>query len=182
MNLIDVLTTKARRAMAITMSLALIAPVLAIDCQARRAYSSVAGNVHRPIEVAPYAGGRKAGPVFDWSNLVKLESDTEARADLIKKAAEGNVDKVFVLGCMFLYGKGVEKSAYKAFENYRFAAQKGDARAQNNLGYFYLEGIGVKKRHKTSAELVQTLCRRQELLRHRKPRLYAGTRSGNRSK
>ncbi|MCB9468023.1 MAG: caspase family protein [Candidatus Obscuribacterales bacterium] len=145
MNLFDVLTKKARRAMAITMSLALTAPVLAIDCQARRAYSSVAGNVHRPIEVAPYAGGRKAGPVFDWSNLVKLESDTEARADLIKKAAEGNVDKVFVLGCMFLYGKGVEKSAYKAFENYRFAAQKGDARAQNNLGYFYLEGIGVKK-------------------------------------
>lgn len=131
--------------MAITMSLALTAPIFAIDCQARRAYSSVAGNVNRPVEVAPYAGGRKAGPIFDWSDLVKLESDTDARADLIKKAAEGNVDKVFVLGCMFLYGKGVEKSPYKAFENYRFAAQKSDARAQNNLGYLFLEGIGVKK-------------------------------------
>ncbi|HMP52568.1 MAG TPA: hypothetical protein PKD05_13535, partial [Candidatus Melainabacteria bacterium] len=144
MNLIDVLTRKARRAMAITMSLALTAPIFAIDCQARRAYSSVPGNMNRPVEVAPYAGGRKAGPIFDWSDLVKLESDTDARADLIKKAAEGNVDKVFVLGCMFLYGKGVEKSPFKAFENYRFAAQKSDARAQNNLGYLFLEGIGVK--------------------------------------
>lgn len=131
--------------MAITMSLALAAPIFAIDCQARRAYSSVPGNINRPVEVAPYAGGRKAGPIFDWSDLVKLESDTDARADLIKKAAEGNVDKVFVLGCMFLYGKGVEKSPFKAFENYRFAAQKSDARAQNNLGYLFLEGIGVKK-------------------------------------
>ncbi|MEZ4534096.1 MAG: hypothetical protein R3D26_03670 [Cyanobacteriota/Melainabacteria group bacterium] len=55
------------------------------------------------------------------------------------------MDKVFVLGCMFLYGKIGEKCLQSLQRTIASLPKKGDARAQNNLGYFYLEGIGVKK-------------------------------------
>ncbi len=136
-----------KRALSITLCAAFSMPVVfgPTQVQARKAYSTVEANVKDTFEVAPYSGGRKAGPQFDWGRLVKIEADETLRNKVMKEAAEGRAEAAFELGCMYLYGKGVERNPAKAFEQFRYASQKGHSGAQNNLAFLYDEGTGVVK-------------------------------------
>lgn len=55
------------------------------------------------------------------------------------------IDCVNYIGNKFYYGKGTVVNHQKGFEWYKIAADLGDARAQNQVGYCYDQGIGVKK-------------------------------------
>lgn len=116
-----------------------------IDSEARSRYSTIQGNVHEEAEIAAYEGGRKAGPVHDWELLCKIEADPELQTKALAEAKEGDLDKVFVLACMYLHGKGVEKNQAAALELFKYAANKGHSNSQNNVGFMLEEGIGTRK-------------------------------------
>ena len=50
------------------------------------------------------------------------------------------------------YGKGVTQSYQEAVKWYRLAAAQGDARAQNSLGYMYLNGQGVAQSYQEAVK------------------------------
>lgn len=112
---------------------------------ARQAYSTIQANIREEAEIEPYAGGKKVGPVHDWELLCKIETDEELKERVLKSAEEGSLDHVFILACMNMHGKGVEKNQPAAFELFKAAANRGHSNSQNNVGFFFEEGIGTKK-------------------------------------
>jgi len=127
-------------ALALIFSITCLSPV-----DARQRFSTIQGNIREEAEIEPYEGGKKAGPAHDWELLCKIEGDEELKASILKKAEEGSLDHVFILGCMNLHGKGVPKNQPAAFELFRAASMKGHSNSQNNLGFMFEEGIGTKK-------------------------------------
>ncbi|MBX9666702.1 MAG: caspase family protein [Candidatus Obscuribacterales bacterium] len=127
-------------ALAISLGLSCVTPAAA-----RQAYSTIQGNIREEAEIEPYAGGKKVGPAHDWELLCKIEGDPTLKERVIKSAEEGSLDHVFILGCMYMHGKGIEKNQASAFELFKAAANKGHSNSQNNLGFMYEDGIGVKK-------------------------------------
>lgn len=64
------------------------------------------------------------------------------------EAHQGVIDEPnneFIRGKKFETGDGVKKDYKQAAEHYLNAAKNGHAKAQNNLGLLYLEGLGVEK-------------------------------------
>jgi len=112
---------------------------------AHQAYSSIQSNIREEAELEPYAGGKRVGPVHDWELLCKIEGDEALKARVIKSAEEGSLDHVFILACMNMHGKGVDKNQAAAFELFKAAANRGHSNSQNNLGFMFEEGIGTKK-------------------------------------
>lgn len=131
--------------LALSLQMLLSATCLAPEVEARQRYSTIQGNIREEAEIEPYAGGKKAGPVHDWELLCKIESDAELKDKVMKQADEGNLDHLFILGCMNLHGKGIEKNIPAAFELFKACANKGHSNSQNNLGFMFEEGIGTKK-------------------------------------
>jgi TPR repeat protein len=115
------------------------------EADARQAYSSIQGNIREEAEIEPYEGGKKVGPVHDWELLCKIEGDEALKGRVVKSAEEGSLDHVFILACMNMHGKGVEKNQPAAFELFKAAANRGHSNSQNNLGFLFEEGIGTKK-------------------------------------
>jgi TPR repeat protein len=62
-----------------------------------------------------------------------------------KMAATQDVSALFTLGLMHFYGQAVPQSQSEAFGFFKRAARLGHAGAQNNLGYFYYNGVVVKQ-------------------------------------
>lgn len=65
--------------------------------------------------------------------------------DIIKSQAENIIDFHVVIGKMYQYGRGVEKSYEDAEKWFLGAAKQGHSDAQNNLGRMYYAGRGVEK-------------------------------------
>jgi TPR repeat protein len=61
------------------------------------------------------------------------------------EAEEGNKEAFYNIGLLYFFGNGVEKNLPLAFEYCQKAAFMGSPRAQNNLAFMYIEGLGVKK-------------------------------------
>ena len=66
---------------------------------------------------------------------------------LIEAAENGDVDAQVKLGDAYLYAKSpVDTADYaEALKWYSAAAEKGDMRAQNMVGFMYLKGFGVEQ-------------------------------------
>lgn len=67
-------------------------------------------------------------------------------------AQQGNASAQEMLGFMYLYGQGVERSDSNAVRWYRRAAENGLATAQNSLGVLYERGRGVLKNFSEAAK------------------------------
>lgn len=119
--------------------------ISASSVDARQRYSTIQGNIREEAEIEPYQGGKKHGPVHDWELLCKIEGDQSLKDRVIKSAEEGSLDHVFILACMNMHGKGIEKNQIAAFELFKAAANRGHSNSQNNLGFLFEEGIGTKK-------------------------------------
>jgi len=83
---------------------------------------------------------------LDDATLAYHEQEYEKAAQMLAPLAEkGDPGAQYLLGTLYIEGKGVEhddKTAVKWFEK---AANRGDPRAQYNLGASYAEGTGVAK-------------------------------------
>lgn len=65
---------------------------------------------------------------------------------LNKSADQGNVNALHLLGTTYAYGyEGIKIDKKKAYEYYLRAAKLGFGPSQNNLGWAYYKGHGVKK-------------------------------------
>ena len=73
---------------------------------------------------------------------------SDAIAEWIRKAEQGDVDAQFHVGFMYNVGEGVPQDQKEAAKWYRLAAKQNDAWAQNNLGVLYVEGEGVPKNYR----------------------------------
>jgi len=62
-----------------------------------------------------------------------------------KEAADGKREALYNIGLLYFFGKGVAKNTSVAFDYCRRAALMGSARAQNNLAYMHMNGLGTKK-------------------------------------
>ena len=67
----------------------------------------------------------------------------QALADLRVSAEAGDAEAQFILGGMYVTGRGVPQDDAEAVAWYRRAAEQGHARAQYNLGAMYDQGRGV---------------------------------------
>ena len=65
-------------------------------------------------------------------------------------AKQGNADVQFLLGLMYVEGKGVPQNYETALKWYTLAANQGNADAQHNLGVMYYDGEGVPQDYKTA--------------------------------
>ena len=61
------------------------------------------------------------------------------------EAEEGNKEAIYNIGLLYFFGNGVEKNLSLAFEYCQKAAFMGSPRAQNNLAFMYIKGLGVEK-------------------------------------
>ena len=61
------------------------------------------------------------------------------------EAEEGNKEAFYNIGLLYFFGNGVEKNLPLAFEYCQKAAFMGSPRAQNNLAFMYIKGLGVEK-------------------------------------
>lgn len=61
------------------------------------------------------------------------------------EAEEGDKEAFYNIGLLYFLGNGVEKNLPLSFEYCQKAAFMGSPRAQNNLAFMYIKGLGVKK-------------------------------------
>ena len=88
-------------------------------------------------------GGDAAGWEPTVGETPAAARDHAAAAKHYGKAADaGLVDAKAALGYLYETGLGVRQNAARAVQLYREAAEKGHAKAQNNLGSMYFQGSG----------------------------------------
>lgn len=65
-------------------------------------------------------------------------------ASLLKRAGQGHIDDEMKLARAYLTGKGAPQNLEESAHWFKRAAELGNPRAQNVIGYFYQRGIGVR--------------------------------------
>ena len=63
--------------------------------------------------------------------------------DLVASEGQQSAEKMFRKGVNYWYGQCVQQDVSKAASWFQKAAEQGDARAQNNLGFMYEKGRGA---------------------------------------
>ncbi len=93
---------------------------------------------------APACTGFKAGEGMKAGEEAYLRGDyATAFKEFRPLAEQGDADAQFVLGTMYLRGRGVPQDYNEAVRWYRLAAAQGFTMAQYNLGVSYAKGRGV---------------------------------------
>ncbi len=80
----------------------------------------------------------------------------ENRTRTVSKERKKAAEKQYNLGLLYLFGDETEQDIKKAAECFQRAAQMGDADAQNNLGYCYAQGIGVRRNDQEAVRWYRT--------------------------
>ena len=80
------------------------------------------------------------------------KATADSLADMKKWAEQGNVEYQLKVGSIYYQGKGVRQDLVLARKMYQKAANKGDARGQGALGFFYEDGLGGLKRNRATAK------------------------------
>jgi len=119
-------------AIALLMGIAAFAQTFeqALDAYERKDYKAAFAAFLKLAE-----GGDSVSPV----------DDTKAVAWYRKAAERGEANAQYILGLMYLDGRGVPQDDRQAENWYRKAAEQGYASAQVNLGLMYVSGRGVSK-------------------------------------
>lgn len=65
---------------------------------------------------------------------------------------------------MYYNGYGVEQNYAEAFKLYKQAADRGNAKAQNNLGWLYYTGMGVPMDRSIARSWFRVSCQNGEQL------------------
>ena len=96
-----------------------------------------------------------SGPLED--GVAAYQDKAYAKASEIWRplAEKGDPAAQYLLGTLYVEGKGVERNDATAVMWFQRAANQGDARAQYNLGASYAEGAGVQKSEVEAAKWFQ---------------------------
>ncbi len=100
-----------------------------------------------PVTTVAIVLGMLVLPVFPQDEPPPTTGDTseisDAIAELMKRAEQGDASAQDNLGSMYYNGRGVSQDYKEALRWYRAAAEQGDASAQYGLGFMYYNGQGV---------------------------------------
>jgi uncharacterized protein len=96
-----------------------------------------------------------SGPLEDGIDAYHEKAFDKAAAIWRPLAENGAAAAQYLLGTLYVEGKGVERNDTTAVMWFRRAANQGDARAQYNLGASYVEGTGVQKSEIDAAKWFQ---------------------------
>ena len=92
------------------------------------------------------------GPLEDGVDAYHDKAYAKAAEIWRPLAEKGDPAAQYLLGTLYVEGKGVERDDTTAFTWFQRAANQGDARAQYNLGASYVEGAGVQKSETEAAK------------------------------
>ena len=67
-----------------------------------------------------------------------------------KEVHQGKREAIYNVGLLYFFGKGVKKDLKVAYEYCEKAAYMGSSRAQNNLAFMLIEGLGTSKNYVAS--------------------------------
>lgn len=82
--------------------------------------------------------------LMSWTSVVQAEdSTTDGLAALQQRAEAGEADAQYLLGELYLLGKGVERDTEKAIPWLEKAAHQQNLLAAETLGQIYSSGLGV---------------------------------------
>ena len=73
----------------------------------------------------------------------------------IKQAARQSHHAIYLRGLFYKYGYGVKQDFYMSFLLMREAAAKGNSKATYEIGYHYLEGMGVEKNEENALKWLE---------------------------
>jgi len=85
-------------------------------------------------------GKQRSGRTQDIEELVEQDHRREHGEELVE------------LGYRFEKGHGFDQDYGKAMERYKLASVEGNSTAKNNIGWLYLNGLGVERNLKAAAE------------------------------
>ena len=95
--------------------------------------------------VVPASTPLTTGPIRD-ADAAYGRGDYATALRLIRPLADqGNALAQFLLGLMYVEGRGVPQNDAEAVKWFRLAADQGSASARNNLGVAYWNGLGVPR-------------------------------------
>jgi TPR repeat protein len=95
------------------------------------------------------------GPLEDGVAAYQDKAYAKAAEFWRPLAEKGDPAAQYLLGALYMEGKGVERDDAIAVMWFQRAANQGDARAQYNLGASYAEGAGVQKSEVEAAKWFQ---------------------------
>ena len=120
------------------------------------AYISTNDEISKAIDNLSAHAPQKEYQLAALTSRIKYENKGSAHkdslADMKKWAEQGNVEYQLKVGSIYYQGKGVRQDLVLARKMYQKAANKGDARGQGALGFFYEDGLGGLKRNRTTAK------------------------------
>jgi uncharacterized protein len=102
-----------------------------------------------------FASPAVGGALDDGVAAYRDKAYTKAAEFWRPLAENGDAAAQYLLGDLYMEGKGVERNDATAFMWFQRAANQGDARAQYNLGASYAEGAGVQKSEVDAARWFQ---------------------------
>jgi TPR repeat protein len=107
------------------------------------------------LVAAAFAPPAIGGPLEDGVAAYQDKAYTKAAEFWRPLAERGHPGAQYLLGTLYVEGKGVERDDTTAFLWFERAANKGHASAQYNLGASYAEGAGVQKNDVEAAKWFQ---------------------------
>ena len=126
-------------------------------------YISSNDEISKAIDNLSAHAKQKEYQLASLNSRLKYENKGSAHedslADMKKWAEQGNVEYQLKVGLIYYQGKGVRQDLVLARKMFQKAANKGNARGQGALGFFYEDGLGGLKRNRATAkELYGKTC------------------------
>ena len=119
-------------------------------------YKSGNDEISKAIDNLSAHTKQKEYQLASLNSRLKYENKDSAHkdslADMKKWAEQGNVEYQLKVGLIYYQGKGVRQDLVLARKMFQKAANKGNARGQGALGFFYEDGLGGLKRNRATAK------------------------------
>ncbi len=107
------------------------------------------------LMVTAFASAAIGGPLEDGVAAYQAKAYAKAAELWMPLAEKGVAAAQYLLGTLYIEGKGVEHDDAIAVKWFQRAANQGDARAQYDLGASYAEGAGIPKSEVEAAKWFQ---------------------------
>ena len=101
--------------------------------------------------VLVWSAGPAAADYLDGLAAYERGENSAAMQEWTVAAAAGDLDAIYALGILYLYGRGEARDALEAAAMFRRAAEGRHAGAQYALGVMYHDGNGVPRDFREAA-------------------------------
>ncbi len=107
--------------------------------------SGIRNELRRPTARPAPSPPAASAAIREKTAAEKPQASAAQIADFRRRADSGDVEGQFILGCIYYFGRGVDKDEREAVAWFHKAAEQGHALAQSHLGAMYADGLVVAK-------------------------------------